>query len=62
MKNPLCILKMGESGATAIEYALIVGLMAALLIGALGGLGDKLSDLFTAIGGKLNTATETIKK
>ncbi len=50
-----------ESGATAIEYGLIVGLMAALLITALGGFGDKLKDLFEAISDKLNTVTDTIK-
>jgi pilus assembly protein Flp/PilA len=54
-------LKLNQKGATAIEYALIVGLMAALLIGVFTGFGDKLSGLFTAINNKIQTATESIQ-
>lgn len=50
-----------ESGVTAIEYGLIAGLMAALLIGVLGGFSEKLNDLFSAIKDKLGTATDQIK-
>lgn len=50
-----------ESGATAIEYGLIAGIMAALLVTALGGFSEKLSGLFDAISEKLNDTTETIK-
>lgn len=49
-----------ESGATAIEYALIAGLMAAALIVALSAFGDQLKDLFDALTNKLEDATETI--
>ncbi|MGA2488339.1 MAG: Flp family type IVb pilin, partial [Roseiarcus sp.] len=35
-----------ESGATAIEYALIASLIAVFLIGALSALGTKLSSEF----------------
>ncbi len=38
-----------RTGRTAIEYGLIAGLMAALLIGVLTGFSDKLGDLFSAI-------------
>lgn len=38
-----------ESGATAIEYALIAGIMATALITALGLLGDNMDTAFTDI-------------
>lgn len=38
-----------EDGASAIEYALIAGLMAVIIIAALGGLGDALSTAFNTI-------------
>ncbi|MBI9092431.1 MAG: Flp family type IVb pilin [Desulfobacterium sp.] len=62
MKRLLKKLWEDESGATAIEYGLIAGIMAALLVTALGGFSDKLSGLFDAISEKLNETTETIKK
>ena len=44
-----------EDGATAIEYALLVGLIAVVIIGAVTTLGTQLNDLFgavvTALGG-----------
>lgn len=39
-----------ESGATAIEYALIASLIAVFLIGALSALGTKLSSEFAEVG------------
>ncbi|WP_221627175.1 Flp family type IVb pilin [Halopseudomonas xiamenensis] len=53
-----------EDGASAIEYALIAGLIAVAIIGAATFLGESVSDLFTAIGSRLTgeasgtTATE----
>lgn len=44
-----------QRGATAIEYALIAGLIAVALIGALGLFGDKLEAFFTYIGTQLPT-------
>lgn len=38
-----------ESGATAIEYGLIVGIMAVIIIGAFGIFGNTLSSVFTSI-------------
>ncbi len=61
MENLLQVLWKDESGATAIEYGLIAGLMAALLIGVLSGFSDKLNGLFTAINDKIGTATDNIK-
>jgi len=45
-----------ESGATAIEYGLIAALISVGIIAAATTLGNGLSNLFTNIGGKLNTA------
>lgn len=45
-----------EDGASAIEYALIAGLMAVIVIAAFGLFGDGLSDVFSAIGTKLSAA------
>jgi pilus assembly protein Flp/PilA len=42
-----------ESGATAIEYALIASLIAVFIIGALSALGTKLSSEFAEVGGAL---------
>ncbi|WP_438851772.1 Flp family type IVb pilin [Brevundimonas nasdae] len=38
-----------ESGATAIEYGLIAALIAVVIIGAVGLLGDSLKSTFEAI-------------
>ncbi|QAY95049.1 Flp family type IVb pilin [Methylovirgula ligni] len=42
-----------ESGATAIEYGLIAGLIAVVIIGALGLLGTNVSAKFNAIASNL---------
>jgi pilus assembly protein Flp/PilA len=42
-----------EEGATAIEYGLIVGLIAAVIIGILTTTGTNLNSLFTTISGAL---------
>jgi pilus assembly protein Flp/PilA len=43
-----------ESGATAIEYGLIAGLIAVVIIGALSSLGTKLQTKFNAIASNLS--------
>lgn len=43
-----------EKGATAVEYGLMVGLIAVAIITAVIFLEDGLSALFTRIGGTLN--------
>ncbi|KKW68989.1 hypothetical protein AAV94_02200 [Lampropedia cohaerens] len=44
-----------EEGATAIEYGLIAGLIAVVIIGAVTGLGtqikEKFNEILTALGG-----------
>ncbi len=42
-----------ESGATAIEYALIASLIAVALVTILGNLGTKLSTVFSEVSGSL---------
>ena len=46
-------LEREEKGATAVEYGLMVGLIAVVIIGAVVILGNKLNALFTAIGNAL---------
>jgi len=51
-----------EEGATAIEYGIIAGLMAVVLVAAFsttGGLGDELKKLFGKIATKLSSVTLT---
>lgn len=49
-----------EDGATAIEYALIVGLVAVVIIGALSLLGGEVGNLFTELGKKVKTVSEDV--
>jgi pilus assembly protein Flp/PilA len=42
-----------ESGATAIEYGLIVALIAVVIITAVTTIGTKLNSAFTSVGSKL---------
>ncbi len=45
-----------ESGATAIEYGLIAGLVAVAIIAALSYLGGELQGLFVYVGDTVGTA------
>jgi len=45
-----------EEGATAVEYGLMVGLIAVVIIGAVTLLGGELKTLFTTIQTKLGVA------
>jgi pilus assembly protein Flp/PilA len=45
-----------EKGATAVEYGLMVGLIAVVIIGAVVFLGTELESLFDEIGTELSTA------
>jgi pilus assembly protein Flp/PilA len=40
---------LDEEGASAIEYGLLAGLIALLIIVAVTGVGTKLNELFTAV-------------
>ena len=45
------------SGATAIEYGLIMALMAVALIGALNSTGDSTKDKWDGVADKITTAS-----
>ncbi len=48
-----------EEGATAVEYGLIVGLIAVVIVAAFAALGPQISTLFANIGGTLESAPTT---
>jgi pilus assembly protein Flp/PilA len=45
-----------EKGATAVEYGLMVGLIAVVIIGIVATLGGQLNDLFTTVSTELGDA------
>ncbi|RLB08626.1 MAG: Flp family type IVb pilin [Deltaproteobacteria bacterium] len=49
-----------ESGASAVEYALIAGLMAAALVGVISTFKDSLTGLFDKITGQMDQAQQDI--
>lgn len=48
-----------ESGATAIEYGLIAGLLSVVIIAAVSLAGTSLTSVFTSISTKLNDSIKT---
>jgi pilus assembly protein Flp/PilA len=46
-----------ETGASALEYGLVVGLIALVIIAGLGLAGNTLSKLFNFIGSELSNVT-----
>ena len=61
MKSLLTRFRKNESGATAIEYGLIAGLMAVAVIGAVTAFGPGLTNTFTELGGKLTATANQVK-
>ncbi len=55
IKPKMARLKRDESGATAIEYGLIAGLVSVVIVTALVLLGPKLKGVFTTITSNLPT-------
>ncbi len=55
MQSKLVAMKNDERGATAVEYGLIVGLIAVVIIGAVGTLGGTLLGWFNDINDGLST-------
>ena len=45
--------EMDERGATAVEYGLLVALIAAVIVGTVFILGGKINDAFTSINSKI---------
>ncbi|WP_169292997.1 Flp family type IVb pilin [Advenella sp. EE-W14] len=56
MKDQLVKFWKDEEGATAIEYALIAGLIAVVIIGALTVLGNSVDSIFRNISAELDNA------
>lgn len=46
-----------ESGATAMEYGLLLALIGAAVVAAMGTFNNSLTTAFTSIGTQLNTQT-----
>lgn len=46
-----------ESGASAVEYGLLVALIAVVIIGAVTTLGKTISGMFTGVNAGIDTAT-----
>ncbi len=46
-------LKMDRRGVTALEYAIIAGVMGLVLVTAFTALGTEIKNLFTKVGGEL---------
>jgi pilus assembly protein Flp/PilA len=55
MRNFIKRLLSEERGATAIEYGLIAGLIAVVIIGALTVTGTSLKSVFETVSGELET-------
>jgi pilus assembly protein Flp/PilA len=53
LKNLMTRFVAEEDGATAVEYGLMVALIAVVIIGAVTLLGGNLNDLFNQIAGAL---------
>jgi pilus assembly protein Flp/PilA len=53
MRKPVTRFVKDESGATAIEYALIAGGISVAIIVAVDGLGVTLNGVFTNVNGQL---------
>jgi pilus assembly protein Flp/PilA len=59
MRNLIKRLLSEERGATAIEYGLIAGLIAVVIIGALTVTGTSLKSVFESVSGELETVAGT---
>ncbi len=46
-----------EAGASAVEYGLLVALIAVVIIGAVSMLGTTISTMFTSVSNSLSTAS-----
>jgi pilus assembly protein Flp/PilA len=57
MRRLLHNFRENDSGASALEYGLVVGLIALVIIAGLGLAGNTLSKLFNFIGSELSNIT-----
>ncbi|WP_295718791.1 Flp family type IVb pilin [uncultured Halovibrio sp.] len=56
-REKLVELGRDESGASAIEYALIVGLIVGVLVTVFSTFGDQIEGLFNSVGSDIGEAT-----
>lgn len=56
MKSLISRFVKDESGATAIEYGLIAGLLSIVILGAVSATGTSLTSVFGNVSTQLNTA------
>ena len=59
MKTIMKKFRKDENGATAIEYALIAGLIGVVIIAGATTLGNNISSKFTSVGSKVTAAGGT---
>jgi len=57
MKNAILKFIRDEQGATAIEYGLLAGLIAAAIVTIVSSLGTQITDAFQVVCTKLNKGT-----
>ena len=57
MSKVITLLAKSKKGVTAIEYGLIAGLIAVVIIGAVTLSGSSLNSMFTTVSTKLQTAS-----
>jgi pilus assembly protein Flp/PilA len=53
MKSIRCAFRRDDSGATAVEYGLLVGLIAVVIIVAVSALGGRLQAIFANLAAQL---------
>jgi len=46
-----------DEGATAVEYGLMVALIAVAILGVVSALGTSLKDMFSSVGGQIHAYT-----
>ena len=52
-ENALATMADAEDGATAVEYGLIIALIAAVIVGIVAILGGKIANAFSTVSSKL---------
>ncbi|MEM1193085.1 MAG: Flp family type IVb pilin [Pseudomonadota bacterium] len=57
VKQSLAAFAQNEDGATAIEYGLIAGLIALVIIASVTGVGNNMSTVYNNIGDAVENAT-----
>ncbi len=60
MRRILRALRRDRRGVTAVEYALIAGLVGAVLLVAVGTFGDRVQDLFGAMSDRVEQTRDRI--